>query len=1116
MQRYDERLGGIRKAVTNCRDKLDWCWSEPSADLFGIESKLDTLQAVAMAIDDAESKLADLRASGDALATVCDRAEERNRIEADVQATVEQLSSLRDQCEERRRSVDESNDLLRRFETTSESLSSWLRDVEARIRNETVSQTELTGLKAKIAAVTELQTDMEEHKPELEAVARLSEQVVAVMPESHVAHFSHHLGVRFNTALRFIESALTKQLAIEASHDEYTDAVESMGAWLRASDEQLRVHDKDVTAVPGAKPSLAYQSKLQALKLFMEQKDQGQTLLNRAVHAGDALMPNITSDDKTAIRTVLRSLRDHWEAHLDQVNALYKRVEGIILQLSSFDDSCRQIRRWIEETRVRLSGRDHDDQNGDDSHHTKMPTEGHGRMQELKDELQSSRILAQDVQSHRSLVDRLRERLREISNPDAAATVEEIDASYCLLVKVSQERVASLEKQAADYDAFACSVETFHDWLTGLRADLTLSSDTADGSGDRSSVESKLRVLDGLLSQNGDGEQLLERCQNCLQKLIGSTADRWTEAAREVPTDEFETQRSDWASFLDQCSERKERLQSLCSRWATFEDTARTLGTWLRQAETRVQDQALKATAPAKEAHLAKLLAAQQEIHDLEPQFAAAQQLGQSMEAAALQQVQMPQMVARHQALAGAVREQISRYQSYVKEHQDFNVRHAELVRYMEQDVADRLNACREIVGDYKILQERRTQLEALQERRSELDRQLDALSELAERLYVHTGPDGREMLRVQLKVIRERWEEICDDLTSTASKLDECLQKFAQFSAGQEQLTRWLRDVEQSMQQHSDLKSTLQEKRAQLQSHRIVHQEILGHHQLVDQVCSRAQELIDETLDKSLEVYIASIRQLFTSICAKSVELMGRLETCVTDHSHLSSKIKSLQDWIGSLRDETRLLCDSLAGEKTETLKRIRELEELRTKREPAGRRQMEELNQLCSTVLTSTSPRGCDLLAKTLAGLNDEMDSTASELQDGLKTHQSILQRWHSFDDGLEAMNAWLRTQQEAALGDQPLQVTLADKEARLAHLQAVRDVITGYEPQIDIFVDQATTLLQSSGVERLRAPVALVSSRYQQLHVASQEVVSKWRGLVEDHRLCNYKHFVFLFIC
>jgi nesprin-1 len=80
-------------------------------------------------------------------------------------------------------------------------------------------------------------------------------------------------------------------------------------------------------------------------------------------------------------------------------------------------------------------------------------------------------------------------------------------------------------------------------------------------------------------------------------------------------------------------------------------------------------------------------------------------------------------------------------------------------------------------------------------------------------------------MLRVQLKVVREKWEAVCDDLATTATDLDQCLLQFSEFSVSQEQLTRWLKEVEQSMLQHSDLKSTLQEKRAQLQSHKIVHQ---------------------------------------------------------------------------------------------------------------------------------------------------------------------------------------------------------------------------------------------------------------------------------------------------
>lgn len=127
----------------------------------------------------------------------------------------------------------------------------------------------------------------------------------------------------------------------------------------------------------------------------------------------------------------------------------------------------------------------------------------------------------------------------------------------------------------------------------------------------------------------------------------------------------------------------------------------------------------------------------------------------------------------------------IGRYQLYVKEHQDFNANYATLMGRID-DLSSQLDECREIVGDYKILQDRRGRLEQLNDIRTELDKSADALADLGERLYVHTAPDGREMLRVQLKVTRERWEALSDDMVAAANQLDQCLQQFAEFSASQ------------------------------------------------------------------------------------------------------------------------------------------------------------------------------------------------------------------------------------------------------------------------------------------------------------------------------------------
>jgi len=107
----------------------------------------------------------------------------------------------------------------------------------------------------------------------------------------------------------------------------------------------------------------------------------------------------------------------------------------------------------------------------------------------------------------------------------------------------------------------------------------------------------------------------------------------------------------------------------------------------------------------------------------------------------------------------------------------------------------------------------------------------------MAEKLYAQTSPDGREIIRQNMKYqfilyrywskilinfdfrdLRNAWESVSETLQSSLSKLDSCLLQFAEFSLSQEQLTKWLKNIEQAMQQHTETKTTLQEKKAQLQ----------------------------------------------------------------------------------------------------------------------------------------------------------------------------------------------------------------------------------------------------------------------------------------------------------
>jgi len=128
--------------------------------------------------------------------------------------------------------------------------------------------------------------------------------------------------------------------------------------------------------------------------------------------------------------------------------------------------------------------------------------------------------------------------------------------------------------------------------------------------------------------------------------------------------------------------------------------------------------------------------------------------------------------------------------------------------------------------------------------------------------------------------------------------------------------------------------------------------------------------------------MFITSIKQLFINIVAKSEELMDRLNVCVKEHTQLTALMTSFQDWITAFRDETQTLAETV-GEKAETRKKLTGFSDVLGKNEQ-GRGQLEEILRLCAIVVSSTSPRGCEILHKITANLQEELDTLTSSLQE------------------------------------------------------------------------------------------------------------------------------------
>lgn len=401
------------------------------------------------------------------------------------------------------------------------------------------------------------------------------------------------------------------------------------------------------------------------------------------------------------------------------------------------------------------------------------------------------------------------------------------------------------------------------------------------------------------------------------------------------------------------------------------------------------------------------------------------------------------------------------------------------------------------IVGDLSILQSRQKIIRDLSDTRTKENARFESVVDLGEKLYAHTSPEGRETIRQQLRNLRTLWDGFSEDLQLATQKLDQCLMQFAEFSFSQEQLTSWLRDVERAMHQHTELKSTLEEKRAQLQNHKIMHQEIMSHQSLVESVCDKAQKLVNQTQDTSLNVYLQSIKQLFHNIVSKSRDLLENLEDCAEKHNRFNVQCKEFYEWF-NIEKQKLVDCNNSKGERSDIAARLNTLQSLK-QAQIQGREYLDKIKETSASVVKSTAEKGRETIAKEVktleSCLNQHIDDIGRYckvfnvpelfsyllcIPESTKTKQKVmLDKWEEFEKQMESLSKWFSAM-EATFKDQQLQPNLAHKIARLKFLKEQREDIVQKEEDIDQFVDKSHALLNATGVERIRPLITQISNR------------------------------------
>lgn len=119
---------------------------------------------------------------------------------------------------------------------------------------------------------------------------------------------------------------------------------------------------------------------------------------------------------------------------------------------------------------------------------------------------------------------------------------------------------------------------------------------------------------------------------------------------------------------------------------------------------------------------------------------------------------------------------------------------------------------------------------------------------EAGERLYSTTGTEGREIIRQQLLDLQQALEILYDGVTLTERDTEAKISRWSGFDECSESFETWLNAAEMHLKPEIELKTTLDEKRAQLQIYRTFLHDAQAHQQDLFNLLDKADSLPDRT----------------------------------------------------------------------------------------------------------------------------------------------------------------------------------------------------------------------------------------------------------------------------
>ena len=452
------------------------------------------------------------------------------------------------------------------------------------------------------------------------------------------------------------------------------------------------------------------------------------------------------------------------------------------------------------------------------------------------------------------------------------------------------------------------------------------------------------------------------------------------------------------------------------------------------------------------------------------------------------------QINSRYHTVQSTVKEILKKCEVAVGAHRQYEERYNDCMQWLSQ-AEEKYSKNSDLHGNREEILEKQSVIEEMMAEKHLAMSKLNSSIEFGEKLFGTTAPEGREGVRLQLQDLQNSLESLYDKIAKLERELQNKLTKWTGYEESSATFTRWLQEAQDQLKGKLVLKTTLDEKKAQLQIYRTLLQDIKSQKPVLDDLKEKSNYLPEKS-DK-IESYVKSAVTKHEEVLNKSKKAVEEYEGIVNDHYQYTKAVMETSEWLTATANTVELWSDS----SLERLSLHANLERLKSLQVslPGEQPKIDNLRSCGMKVIPGTLESGQINIRGQIDSTTQEWQGLRSSIDMTIETLENKIKQWQEYESLKDSCLTWLR-ETDTKLHAFDLNPTLKEKTSQLETLKNLQGEVKAKELEIDTVTERSQQLHKEHTMRT--SHLTEISVKYQNIITKVKDLVGKWQLYVGTH--------------